>query len=177
MNDTEIKSEPNFFEKIKYEIDLITEKVGINGKYVIGGLILCSLFVLFGYFDYFLTNLVGIVYPAFCSIRAVESQEIDNDKQWLSYWIIFATMALFDFFSRIVKVFFPYYFFFKFVVIVWLIMPNFKGATIVYNRLISKLLILKDFLDKNYFNKTEEGKGKIDEGNLGGTDSGKLKKI
>jgi receptor expression-enhancing protein 5/6 len=155
MSDSWNKEELTMIDKFKNEIELITENFGLNGKYVIGGLFVCSLIILSGYMESFLTNIIGVVYPAFRSIRAIESQELDNDKQWLSYWVIFATLALFDLFSGLILFLFPYYFFIKFLFIIWLALPNFKGATIVYNKIITNLVLLKSIVDKYNLNKLQ----------------------
>ena len=32
------------------------------------------------------TWLMGIVYPAYASFQAIESDSTEDDKQWISYW-------------------------------------------------------------------------------------------
>lgn len=32
---------------------------------------------------------IGFLYPAYCSIKAIESNNKDDDTQWLTYWLVF----------------------------------------------------------------------------------------
>jgi receptor expression-enhancing protein 5/6 len=32
---------------------------------------------------------IGFVYPLIASVKAIETETLDDDKQWLTYWIIF----------------------------------------------------------------------------------------
>jgi receptor expression-enhancing protein 5/6 len=38
-------------------------------------------------------------YPAYCSIRALESTMKDDDTQWLTYWVVFAAFSLVEYFT------------------------------------------------------------------------------
>jgi receptor expression-enhancing protein 5/6 len=37
-----------------------------------------------------LIDLVGFTYPMFASLKAIESPNADDDKQWLTYWVVFS---------------------------------------------------------------------------------------
>ncbi len=38
--------------------------------------------------------LVGVVYPAYASIKAVESADKEDDTQWLVYWVVFSAFSV-----------------------------------------------------------------------------------
>lgn len=133
------KKDKNFFTIVEEHLDLISEKTGVNGKLVVIGLSVALFFTFIGYFEHYITNVVGIIYPAYWSIKAIESQETDDDKQWLTYWVVFSLFSIIDLFSGFVLKFIPFYFFFKLIFLIWLFMPNFRGATYVYDWFLVKV--------------------------------------
>ena len=55
----------------------------------ISGLLLLGLLII-GFASYFLGSFVGFVYPAYMSIKAIETKGGDDDKQWLTYWLVYS---------------------------------------------------------------------------------------
>jgi receptor expression-enhancing protein 5/6 len=129
--------------KISFEkhLQIITEATGVPAKPALIVLGVLSVFVLIGYLDVYITNIVGIVFPTYWSIKAIESAEADDDKQWLTYWIVFALFSLTDLFSGFILRFIPFYFFFKLIFLIVLMAPNIRGATIVYDNVIRKIFL------------------------------------
>ena len=40
---------------------------------------------------------IGVTYPTWCSILALETEEtMEDDKKWLTYWMIFSMFNLLD---------------------------------------------------------------------------------
>jgi receptor expression-enhancing protein 5/6 len=133
------KIQNNGTEMIRKELKVLEDLTGVNSKYIMISLAVCSIFVLIGYFDFYITNIVGIVYPAIWSIRAIESKGNDDDKQWLTYWVVFAIFTLIDLFSGFILKFIPFYFFIKLLFLIWCFMPNTRGAILIYDKVIIKL--------------------------------------
>lgn len=129
----------SFMDTVNQHLDIISEKSGVDAKLVVLALGICCFFVFIGYFDYYITQAVGILYPAFWSIRAIESKESDDDKQWLTYWVVFACFSIVDLFSGFILKFIPFYFFMKIIFLIYLAMPNFRGATFVYDHFLIKI--------------------------------------
>ena len=42
---------------------------------------------------------MGFVYPAYCSIKALESTVKNDDTQWLTYWVVFAAFSVVEYFA------------------------------------------------------------------------------
>ena len=82
---------------------------------------------------------MGTLYPAYWSIKVIENNESDMDIQWLTYWVVFAIFTFIDVFSGFILRFFPFYFFAKILFLLWLFLPNFQGATTLYNYFVVKI--------------------------------------
>jgi receptor expression-enhancing protein 5/6 len=73
------------------------------------------------------SNLVGWALPAYMSFKAIETPATQDDVQWLTYWIVFGTFNFFESFAlRAILYYFPWYFAFKTVFILWLQLPAFR---------------------------------------------------
>ncbi|KAJ3124272.1 ER membrane protein DP1/Yop1 [Nowakowskiella sp. JEL0407] len=87
---------------------------------------------------HFFSNVVGVIYPAFSSILAIEAPNPDDDERWLTYWPVFGLFVLADHSASSIKKYFPY-FTFKIAALYWLAHRN--GALDVYRRIIRPILI------------------------------------
>merc|ERR1711957_779863 len=99
----------------------------------------CVVSVIIGFLDVYITALVGIVIPSIFSMRALETKDPDDDKHMLTYWVVWGIFSFIDLFTASLLKFIPFYFIIKIVFLIWLFMPNTKGALIIYNKFISKL--------------------------------------
>ena len=99
-------------------------------------LVSAVVFVMFGVGQTYITNIVGVAYPAFMSFVALESDGLDDDKQWLTYWVCFGVFNVFEQFAGIILRFIPFYYFLKIGFLVYLFHPYTLGATTVYKNII-----------------------------------------
>ncbi|KAH6561704.1 hypothetical protein BASA50_003730 [Batrachochytrium salamandrivorans] len=88
-----------------------------------------------------LTNLMGFLYPAYASFKAIESRQTDDDVQWLTYWCVFGFFNILEFFADILLYWLPLYYTMKALVILWLVLPQFKGSVVLYKGFIRPFLI------------------------------------
>ena len=73
--------------------------------YVILFLLICLLLVYYNIFDTLIKNLIGLLYPAFYTMKAIETNS-DKDKQWLTYWVCVACFLIFELFGCLILFFF-----------------------------------------------------------------------
>ena len=118
-------------------IQKISHTTGIPQQKVLQYImVLGILFIVFGIGQAILTNLIGVAYPVFMSFYALESDGDDDDKQWLTYWVVFGAFSIADQFAGFILRFIPFYYVLKVATLIWLFHPATQGATFVYNNYI-----------------------------------------
>ncbi|KAH8725436.1 TB2/DP1, HVA22 family-domain-containing protein [Phaeosphaeriaceae sp. PMI808] len=79
----------------------------------------------------FLVNIAGFIIPSYYSLNALFSASKVDDTQWLTYWVVYAFLTVFE--SAISAVYwFPFYYTFKFILILWMSLPQTAGAQIIF---------------------------------------------
>eukprot|EP01025_Chloroclados_australasicus_P039791 TRINITY_DN4140_c0_g1_i4.p1 TRINITY_DN4140_c0_g1~~TRINITY_DN4140_c0_g1_i4.p1 ORF type:complete len:156 (+),score=30.74 TRINITY_DN4140_c0_g1_i4:113-580(+) len=84
--------------------------------------------------------IVGLLYPTYNSFKAIESTSADDDKQWLTYWVVYSLISLVELFAEWILEWIPLYFEAKLVFLAWLIAPQTKGALMLYEKFIRPFL-------------------------------------
>lgn len=105
------------------------------------GLILASMILIFEYGSYWFTFFFGFIYPAWASYKAIETPGVEDDTQWLTYWVIFAFIHVID---KIISYFIahiPLHNFIKFLIYWILYHPRVKGAHFLYVKVFRKILL------------------------------------
>ena len=153
----------SLIERWNEEMNLIEQKTGIKGIYVVIGLIVCIFLVYKNIFDTVITNLVGTFYPAFMTIKSIEKNDDSEEKYWLTYWAVFGFFILIDMFSPIIVKFIPFYLIFKIIFLIWLFLPGTNGCKFFYNKVVKKILIRYVNKWDIYFHKVGINMGNIRE--------------
>jgi len=99
------------------------------------------IFVFFNLFAGFLTNVLGWVIPAYFSLRALETPSTGDDVQWLTYWTVYGSLQIVETFSDMILYWFPFYYVFKTGLILWLVLPQTRGAATVYQAVLRPLVV------------------------------------
>ncbi|KAL5260348.1 hypothetical protein ACHWQZ_G010464 [Mnemiopsis leidyi] len=115
-----------------------------NGLLIASAIALTVVWLAIGIGSSLLCSVVCFVYPAYKSFKAVESPQGDDDTQWLTYWIVYSTFNILEYFADLILFWIPMYNLLKCLFLLWCMwpIPN-NGATIVYKK------ILRPFLLKN----------------------------
>jgi receptor expression-enhancing protein 5/6 len=119
-------------------LDTISQSTGQPKSTVLkASLTFLVLFVIFGIGQAIITNIIGVAYPVFMSFHALESKDSQNDdKQWLTYWVVFGLFNVTDQFAGFILHFIPFYYVLKVGTLIWLFHPAFQGASYVYREFI-----------------------------------------
>ena len=86
-------------------------------------------------------NCTGFAFPAYLSIKAIDSEELAEDHQlltqWLTYWVIYAFLLTIENFADTLTAWIPFYYAFKLGFLAWLFMPSSNGGAFMYHHYIS----------------------------------------
>ncbi|XP_044492031.1 HVA22-like protein e [Mangifera indica] len=77
-----------------------------------------------------------LLYPLYASVLAIESPSKVDDKQWLSYWILYSFITLAEMLLQSVLEWIPIWYTVKFIFTIWLVLPQFRGAAYIYDRFV-----------------------------------------
>jgi receptor expression-enhancing protein 5/6 len=138
--DAYLHKENPFAETVAF----VESKTGVKRVYLAMGLIgFTVLWLMVGYGAQFLANFIGFIYPAYHSIKAIESPDKSDDTQWLIYWVVYAFFSLLEFFADIFLFWIPLYAFLKCIFLVWCMAPfAWNGSALIYHRLIKPFVLM-----------------------------------
>ncbi|KAK6051254.1 TB2/DP1, HVA22 family [Cooperia oncophora] len=88
--------------------------------------------------------MIGFAYPAYASVKAVRTQDTKDDTQWLIYWCVFAAFSIIDFFAGSIMQWFPFYWLFKVAFLMFLFLPQTKGAHYLFYQYLDPLVTAID---------------------------------
>ncbi|KAK3378141.1 TB2/DP1, HVA22 family-domain-containing protein [Podospora didyma] len=106
---------------------------------VIGLVTLYFFLIVFNLGGQLLTNLAGFVLPGYYSLNALFTANKTDDTQWLTYWVVFALFTVIESLVSVVY-WFPFYYTFKFVFLLWLSLPAFQGAELIFRSFLAPTL-------------------------------------
>ncbi|KAI1801634.1 TB2/DP1, HVA22 family-domain-containing protein [Daldinia bambusicola] len=118
----------------------LEKQFGVPKVYaVLGVASLYLFFIIFNLGGQLLTNFAGFVVPGYYSLAALFSATKADDTQWLTYWVVFALFSVVE--SAVSVVYwFPFYYTFKFVFLLWLSLPMFSGAQLIFRSFLQPML-------------------------------------
>uniref|UniRef100_A0A8C9MUV8 Receptor expression-enhancing protein n=3 Tax=Carduelinae TaxID=37599 RepID=A0A8C9MUV8_SERCA len=113
-------------------------RTGVQRLYLASGSVtFLGLYLMFGYGASLLCNIIGFVYPAYVSIKAIESNSKEDDTMWLTYWVVYGVFSIAEFFSDLFLYWFPFYYAGKCLFLVWCMAPvPWNGSQLIYHSVI-----------------------------------------
>ncbi|EEY61946.1 uncharacterized protein PITG_13919 [Phytophthora infestans T30-4] len=115
----------------------LEKQTGVDKFYIfcVGALLAgILLFVVGG--EELVVGLVGFIYPAYMSFKAINTPGTTDDTQWLTYWVVYSFFNLTESITDLVLSWVPFYFFIKIAFLVWSYHPSTQGSNVIYNTLI-----------------------------------------
>ena len=139
---------------VQEHMTIIEKRTEVNPKVLLGGLALALVLTTTKWFSSYVTCLVGVLCPTYMTLKVIENPEDDDDKQYLTYWVVYGLFSIIDIFTAFLVNRIPFYYTIKLAFLIWLFMPNFKGAVVIYNLVVGPLF-------RKYESKFDKGVDKI----------------
>lgn len=119
------------------------------GKLVVIYLLLAIGLSLVKYTGNLVVLVTGILYPAYMSLNSVNSKEIDDDKQWLSYWVLFCGLNFVDYSLGTLTESIPFFHTLKLIYVIFLFWPSTRGSFIIYEKFLFPKFLYKELDEYN----------------------------
>lgn len=120
----------------------IAKKAGVStGHISLGLLVFLVLFMFLGVGADLITDLIGMFYPMYMSFKALETEGGEDDKLWLTYWVVYAIYKVIDEWAEILFFWLPFYYPIKLGFLIFLFAPQTKGAAKLYDNFIRPFVL------------------------------------
>ena len=80
--------------------------------------------------------LITFWYPLIASFVAIESSNKEDEKLWITYWMLYALVSTLELIAGPVFARIPFYATIKLVIVSWLVLPPFRGAIVFYEDVV-----------------------------------------
>ncbi|GMH11967.1 hypothetical protein Nepgr_013808 [Nepenthes gracilis] len=101
-------------------------------------------------FDALIGPGVMLLYPLYASVRAIETPSPLDDQQWLTYWVLYSFITLFELSFWQILQWLPIWAYIKLLICVWLVLPVFNGAAYIYENVVRKYVKIGMAVDSSY---------------------------
>lgn len=92
-------------------------------------------------FDVLAGPFITLVYPLYASVKAIETKSPIDDQQWLTYWVLYSLLTLFELtFAKVIE-WLPFWPYAKLIFNCWLVLPYFSGAAYVYEHFVRPMFV------------------------------------
>ncbi|GAB4837812.1 HVA22-like protein f [Ancistrocladus abbreviatus] len=102
------------------------------------------------HFDALIGPGVMLLYPLYASMRAIETPSSLDDQQWLTYWVLYSFITLFELSFWKVLQWLPFWAYLKLLFCMWLVLPIFNGAAYIYEKIVRNYIKIGASVNPNY---------------------------
>eukprot|EP00695_Tsukubamonas_globosa_P000773 TRINITY_DN168_c0_g1_i7.p1 TRINITY_DN168_c0_g1~~TRINITY_DN168_c0_g1_i7.p1 ORF type:complete len:142 (-),score=73.25 TRINITY_DN168_c0_g1_i7:78-443(-) len=81
---------------------------------------------------------IVLLLSGYMSFKAIESDEKKDDRQWLSFWVLYALLNFAELWTDLILFWIPLYNEIKIAILVFL--GPFKGSSMIYNSVVAPFL-------------------------------------
>ncbi|KAL3848700.1 hypothetical protein ACJIZ3_010582 [Penstemon smallii] len=92
---------------------------------------------------------VMLLFPLYASMRAIESPSTLDDQQWLTYWVLYSFITLFELSFWKILQWLPFWPYLKLLFCLWLVLPLFNGAAYIYENIVRKYVKFGSYVNSN----------------------------
>ncbi|KAF5129043.1 hypothetical protein DV495_002674 [Geotrichum candidum] len=107
----------------------------VDAAYGVVGFIAVYFLLIFlniGGIGQFFANLASLVIPGYYSLQALETKSTADDTQFLTYWVIYASFTVVEFWTNTILYWVPFYWLFKTVFFLYIGLPQYGGSRFIY---------------------------------------------
>ncbi|KAF3986556.1 hypothetical protein FT663_00387 [Candidozyma haemuli var. vulneris] len=125
-----------------HPLQVFEQQTGLPRSYAVLGFGVVYFIIIFlnvGGVGQLLSNVAGFVVPGYFSLIALETRGKDDDTELLTYWVVFAFFNVIEFWSRAILYWVPFYFFLKTIFLLYIGVPAFGGAKLIYTSVIQPI--------------------------------------
>ncbi|KAJ3433244.1 receptor expression-enhancing protein [Anaeramoeba flamelloides] len=110
-------------------------------------------------------GIVGFLWPAYKSFKAIKTEEKDDDTELLIYWTVAGFFSFFEYWADFIVSWFPFYYELKIVFFIWLQNPYFNGSQFLWKYFLMPFLDSKEKqIDEGISGMVSKGKVAIEKG-------------
>ncbi|EME29450.1 Receptor expression-enhancing protein 3 [Galdieria sulphuraria] len=102
-------------------------------------------------------SFLGILYPAYCTFKTLKRQEFDEQTQWLTFWIVYSCFMVLERVADVLLAWIPLYYECKLLFVCWLVLPQFRGAHLLYKQYVGPCLARRETQIDHTINKVKKG--------------------
>lgn len=99
---------------------------------------------------------LGTLFPAYRSYKAVKNKDYKEYVKWMMYWIVFALFTAVETILDIFMSWFPFYYEIKILFILWVLSPATRGSSLLYKKVVHPLLCSREKEIDEFIEKTKQ---------------------
>jgi len=115
-----------------------------------------SMGLVVGFAAQIICNFIGFLYPAYESIKAIESNTKKDDTKWLTYWVVYSSFIVVEFFSDYLLFWIPFYYVLKCALLLYCMLPQYNGSQNIYQFCVRPLFLEHQAKIDEALSKTKE---------------------